>query len=110
MNIQFLHSVYSQLCDSQAISRFKQQTDNSEFTKTNQGNIIWKILPGWLREAVDDPDEVFKRIILFPLLECEVQHKVVIMFVDGLDLDVIIPGSAATGQTLIINQIIAINY
>ena len=72
--------------------------------------IIWKILPGWLREAVDDPDEVFKRIILFPLLECEVQHKVVIMFVDGLDLDVIIPGSAATGQTLIINQIISINY
>ena len=79
--VQFLHSVYSQLCDNKSISRFKQQTDNS-----------------WLREAVDDPDEVFKRILLFPLLECEVQHKVVILLVDGLDLDVIVPGSAATGE------------
>ena len=62
------------------LCRFKQQTDNS-----------------WLREAVDDPDEIFKKIILFPLLECEIQHKVVIMIVDGLDLDVILPGAAATG-------------
>ena len=68
--VQFLHSVYSQLCDNNAVSRFQPQTDNS-----------------WLREAVDDPDEVFKRILLFPLLECEVQHKGVILLVDGLDLD-----------------------
>ena len=79
--VQFLHSVYSQLCDNNAVSRFQPQTDNS-----------------WLREAVDDPDEVFKRILLFPLLECEVQHKVVILLVDGLDLDMIVPGSAATGE------------
>jgi hypothetical protein len=35
-----------------------------------------------LREAVDDPDEVFKKVILFPLLEAEVQHKVVVVVVD----------------------------
>ena len=52
---------------------------------------------------MDDPDEVFKRIILFPLLECEVQHKVVIMLVDGLDLDIIVPGAAATGLMIAIN-------
>ena len=74
--VQFLHSVYSQLCDNNAVSRFQPQTDNS-----------------WLREAVDDPDEVFKRILLFPLLECEVQHKVVILLVDGLDLNMISPSS-----------------
>ena len=79
--VKFMHSVYSQLCDNNAVSRFKPQTDNS-----------------WLREAVDDPDEVFKRILLFPLLECEVQHKVVILLVDGLDLDMIVPGAAATGE------------
>ena len=42
---------------------------------------------------MDDPDEVFKRILLFPLLECEVQHKVVILLVDGLDLNMISPSS-----------------
>ena len=79
--VQFLHSIYSQLTESSALARFKQQNDNS-----------------WLREAVDDPDEVFKKIILFPLLECEVQHKVVIFMVDGVDLDLIQPGAAATGR------------
>ena len=79
--VQFLHNIYSQLVDSPAISSFRQQNDNS-----------------WLREAVDDPDEVFKKIILFPLLECEVQHKVVIFLVDGLDLDIIQSGAAATGE------------
>jgi hypothetical protein len=34
-----------------------------------------------LREAVDDPDEVFKKVILFPLLEAEVQHKVIVVVV-----------------------------
>ena len=79
--VQFLHNIYSQLTESSALARFKQQNDNS-----------------WLREAVDDPDEVFKKIILFPLLECEVQHKVVIFMVDGVDLDLIQPGAAATGR------------
>merc|ERR1711874_523124 len=79
--VQFLHNIYSQLTESPALVRFKQQNDNS-----------------WLREAVDDPDEVFKKIILFPLLECEVQHKVVIFLVDGLDLEMIQPGAAATGK------------
>ena len=79
--VQFLHNIYCQLVESPALTRFKQQNDNS-----------------WLREAVDDPDEVFKKIILFPLLECEVQHKVVIFMVDGLDLDLIQPGAAATGR------------
>ena len=80
--VQFLHNIYCQLVDSPAVTRFKQQNDNS-----------------WLREAVDDPDEVFKKIILFPLLECEVQHKVVVFLVDGLDLDIIQPGAAATGKS-----------
>ena len=79
--VQFLHSIYTQLSETEALTRFKHQTDNS-----------------WLREAVDDPDEVFKKIILFPLLECEAQHKVVILIVDGLDLDIINPGAAATGK------------
>ena len=47
---------------------------------------------------MDDPDDVFKRIILFPLLECEIQHKVVILLVDGLDLDLIPPHAAASGE------------
>ena len=58
--VQFLHSLYSQLCQAQAITSFKHQEDNT-----------------WLREAVDDPDEVFKKVVLFPLLECEpLHHKV----------------------------------
>ena len=85
--VQFLHNIYSQLTESPALARFKQQNDNS-----------------WLREAVDDPDEVFKKIILFPLLECEVQHKVVIFLVDGLDLDLIQPGAAATGRYFQVGQ------
>ena len=60
--------------------------------------IVKNISSGWLREAVDDPDDVFKRVILFPLLECEIQHKVVILMVDGLDLDSIPPGAAASGE------------
>ena len=45
---------------AQAITSFKPQEDNT-----------------WLREAVDDPDEVFKKVVLFPLLECEpLHHKV----------------------------------
>ena len=79
--VQFLHTIYTQLTETSAVTRFKHQTDNS-----------------WLREAVDDPDEVFKKIILFPLLECEAQHKVVILLVDGLDLDIINQGAAATGE------------
>ena len=48
---------------------------------------------------MDDPGEVFKKIILFPLLECEAQHKVVILLVDGLDLVINNnPGAAATGK------------
>ena len=39
---------------------------------------------------------MFKRVVLFPLLECEVQHKVVILLVDGLDLDLV--GGAGAGQ------------
>ena len=58
----------------------------------------YEVNQGWLREAVDDPDDVFKRIILFPLLECEIQHKVVILMVDGLDLDLIPPHAAASGE------------
>ena len=58
--VQFLHSLYSQLCQAQAIASFKPQEDST-----------------WLREAVDDPDEVFKKVVLFPLLECEpLHHKV----------------------------------
>ena len=65
--VQFLHSVYSQLCENNAVSRFKPQTDNS-----------------WLREAVDDPDKVFKHILLLPLLlESEVQQKMVILLMIG---------------------------
>jgi len=79
--IQFLHSIYSQLTETPALLRFQEQKES-----------------GWLREAVDDPDDVFKRIILFPLLECEVQHKVVILLVDGLDLDSIPPHAAASGE------------
>ena len=69
------------LTETEALIWFKHQTDNS-----------------WLREAVDDPGEVFKKIILFPLLEFEAQHKVVILLVDGLDLVINNPGAAATGK------------
>jgi hypothetical protein len=48
---------------------------------------IFKNDVAWLREAVDDPDEVFKKVILFPLLEAEVQHKVVVVVVDPDSLD-----------------------
>jgi len=77
--VQFLHSVYSQLCDSSSLARFREQEDSA-----------------WLREAVDDPDEVFKRVLLFPLLECEVQHKVVIFLVDGLNLEMLGTGVTST--------------
>ena len=40
---QFLHSLYTQLADCPALQRFKLQPDSA-----------------WLREAVDDPDEVSK--------------------------------------------------
>ena len=79
--VHFLHSIYSQLCETQAIKGFVKQEDGA-----------------WLREAITDPDEVFKRVLLFPLLESEAQHKVVILLVDNLDLD-LIPGSAgASGE------------
>jgi len=77
--IQFLESVYSQLSESSSLASFRQQNDSA-----------------WLREAVDDPDEVFKRVLLFPLLECEIKHKVVIFLVDGLNLDLLTPGVTNT--------------
>ena len=79
--VHFLHSVYSQLCETSAIKGFVQQENAA-----------------WLREAITDPDEVFKRVILFPLLESEVQHKVVILLVDGLDLDLIPSSAGASGE------------
>jgi len=70
--VQFLQSVYSQLCETTCLTRFREQEDS-----------------GWLREAVDDPDEVFKKVVLFPLLESQVKHKVVIFLVDGLNLELL---------------------
>ena len=46
------------LTEAEALIWFKHQTDNS-----------------WLREAVDDPSEVFKKIILFTLLEWRLGTK-----------------------------------
>ena len=39
-----------------------------------------------------------KLTLLDSLLECEVQHKLVILLVDGLDLDSIPPHAAASGE------------
>ena len=101
--VQFLNSVYTQLCESSCLVGFRRQEDTGEpwfwpllgiwpwprpwfwLLVGSVLMILWPLILdflvfmlflGWLREAVDDPDEVFKKVILFPLLECEIQHKV----------------------------------
>ncbi len=56
---------------------------------------IYNIYVGWLREAVDDPDEVFKKVVLFPLLESEVQHKVDLFRINAPDIYISIFGSGS---------------